>query len=64
METLIEQPDASMWEASEDRAEVIYRIWGMNVLTGRRSSGRAVKRRYGEWLNMAELFWRRKMPRG
>jgi hypothetical protein len=39
METLIWQPDKSIWEASEDRAEAITGCWGMKVLTGRRSLG-------------------------
>ncbi|MDR2433522.1 MAG: hypothetical protein LBD47_03010 [Treponema sp.] len=51
METLINQPGASIWEASEDRAEASdvsprqsTGCWGMNVLTGRRSSGCTGKR--------------------
>ncbi|MDR0558306.1 MAG: transposase [Treponema sp.] len=53
METLIQQPGKSIWEAGENRAEALdfspRRSAGrcpMKVLTGRRLSGRAAKRTY------------------
>ncbi|MDR0760134.1 MAG: hypothetical protein LBF74_08490 [Treponema sp.] len=55
MDPLIQQPDASIWEASEGRAEAkaIYRMLANESLTGRRSSGHTGKQRYGGWPNMA-----------
>ncbi|MDR0556512.1 MAG: hypothetical protein LBG43_01375 [Treponema sp.] len=71
METRIQQPDKSIWEAGESRVEASdfsprqsAGRWGMKVLTGRRSSGRAGKRPYAAWPAVAEPFQRFRTPRG
>ena len=63
METLIQQPDTSIGEASENRAEASdfsprqsIGCCPMKVLTGRRSSGHTAKQPYVAWPTIAEPF--------
>jgi hypothetical protein len=64
METLAKQPDASIWEASEDRAEAVYRMLGNEdfdreeIIRAHREA--AIRRKPA----MAVLSRRYRIPRG
>ncbi|MDR1374030.1 MAG: transposase [Treponema sp.] len=66
METLAKQPDASIWEAGEDRAEAkaVYRMLGNEDFDREeiiRAHREAAIRRIA---TMAALSWRYRIPRG